>query len=56
MLPVSPASGRSRDATICRYEEMVELDYLYVTSWSLLWDVRIIARTARVVLSRDGAY
>ena len=38
------------------YEEMKRLDYLYVTSWSPWWDVKIIARTVRVVLRRDGAY
>ncbi len=38
------------------YEEMKRLDYLYVTNWSLWWDAKIVARTARVVLTKDGAY
>jgi exopolysaccharide biosynthesis polyprenyl glycosylphosphotransferase len=38
------------------YEEMKRLDYLYVTNWSPWWDVKILARTARAVLARDGAY
>jgi exopolysaccharide biosynthesis polyprenyl glycosylphosphotransferase len=38
------------------YDEMIKLDYLYVTNWSLWWDIRILARTARVVLRRSGAY
>ncbi|MGD9697166.1 MAG: sugar transferase [Thermoleophilia bacterium] len=38
------------------YEEMKRLDYLYVTNWSLWWDIKILARTARVVLARRGAY
>ena len=38
------------------YDEMKRLDYLYVTNWSLWWDAKIIVRTARVVLTRDGAY
>lgn len=38
------------------YEEMIKLDYLYVTNWSLWWDIRILVRTARVVLRRRGAY
>ena len=38
------------------YDEMKKLDYLYVTNWSLWWDVKILARTVRVVLTRHGAY
>lgn len=38
------------------YDEMIKLDYLYVTNWSLWWDIRILVRTARVVLRRSGAY
>lgn len=38
------------------YEEMIKLDYLYVTNWSLWWDIRILIRTVRVVLGRRGAY
>lgn len=37
------------------FEEMVKLDYLYVTNWSLWADVRLILRTLPVVLRRDGA-
>jgi len=37
------------------FEEMVKLDYLYVTNWSLWGDVRLILRTLPVVLRRDGA-
>jgi exopolysaccharide biosynthesis polyprenyl glycosylphosphotransferase len=37
------------------FEEMVKLDYLYVTNWSLWGDVRLILRTLPVVLKRDGA-
>jgi exopolysaccharide biosynthesis polyprenyl glycosylphosphotransferase len=37
------------------FEEMVKLDYLYVTNWSLWGDIRLILRTLRVVLKRDGA-
>ena len=37
------------------FEEMVKLDYLYVTNWSLWGDVRLILRTLPVVLQRDGA-
>jgi exopolysaccharide biosynthesis polyprenyl glycosylphosphotransferase len=36
------------------FEEMVKLDYLYVTNWSLWTDVRLILRTLPVVLSRRG--
>ena len=37
------------------FAEMVRLDYLYVTNWSLWGDVRLILRTLPVVLKRDGA-
>jgi exopolysaccharide biosynthesis polyprenyl glycosylphosphotransferase len=37
------------------FEEMVKLDYLYVTNWSLWGDVRLILRTLPVVLQRRGA-
>jgi exopolysaccharide biosynthesis polyprenyl glycosylphosphotransferase len=37
------------------FEEMVRLDYLYVTNWSLWGDVRLILRTLPVVLARRGA-
>ncbi|WP_280396990.1 sugar transferase [Nocardia carnea] len=45
-------SGRS-DLTP---EESVEFDISYVENWSMLLDVRIIARTLRAVLRGDGAY
>ena len=38
------------------FEEMVKLDYLYVTNWSLWWDVKIFCQTVPVVLRRKGAY
>ena len=37
------------------FEEMVRLDYLYVTNWSLWLDIKLIARTVPVVLIRRGA-
>jgi len=37
------------------FEEMVRLDYLYVTNWSLWGDIRLILRTLPVVLRRNGA-
>jgi len=37
------------------FEEMVKLDYLYVTNWSLWGDVRLILRTLPAVFTRDGA-
>jgi lipopolysaccharide/colanic/teichoic acid biosynthesis glycosyltransferase len=36
------------------FTEMVKLDYIYVTNWSLWSDVRLILRTIPVVLSRRG--
>jgi exopolysaccharide biosynthesis polyprenyl glycosylphosphotransferase len=37
------------------FEEMVKLDYLYVTNWSLWGDIRLILRTFPVVVTRRGA-
>ncbi len=37
------------------FEEMVRLDYLYVTNWSLWGDIRLMLRTLPVVLRRSGA-
>jgi exopolysaccharide biosynthesis polyprenyl glycosylphosphotransferase len=37
------------------FDEMVKLDYLYVTNWSLWTDIRLILRTLPVVLTRRGA-
>jgi lipopolysaccharide/colanic/teichoic acid biosynthesis glycosyltransferase len=39
------------------FEEMVKLDYLYVTTWSLWQDFRLLFRTIPVVLAgARGAY
>lgn len=35
-------------------DEMVKLDYLYVATWSLWGDVKILVRTAAFVLGRNG--
>jgi len=37
------------------FEEMVRLDYLYVTNWSLWSDIRLILRTLPTVLTGKGA-
>jgi len=37
------------------FEEMVKLDYLYVTNWSLWLDVKLLLRTFLVVVHRRGA-
>jgi len=37
------------------FEEMVKLDYLYVTNWSLWTDIRLLLRTLPAVLGRRGA-
>jgi exopolysaccharide biosynthesis polyprenyl glycosylphosphotransferase len=38
------------------YDEMLKLDYLYVTGWSVWWDLRILCETVPAVLRRKGAY
>ena len=45
-------SGRS-DLT---WEESVRLDLRYVDNWSISLDLLILAKTARAVLRREGAY
>jgi exopolysaccharide biosynthesis polyprenyl glycosylphosphotransferase len=37
------------------FEEMVKLDYAYVTSWSVWGDVQLLLRTVPVLLTRRGA-
>lgn len=37
------------------FDEMVKLDYLYITNWSLWTDARIIADTLPVLVTRRGA-
>jgi exopolysaccharide biosynthesis polyprenyl glycosylphosphotransferase len=37
------------------FEEMVKLDYLYVTNWSLWTDIRLILRTVPAVVTKRGA-
>jgi lipopolysaccharide/colanic/teichoic acid biosynthesis glycosyltransferase len=38
------------------FREMITLDYLYVTNWSLWGDVKLLARTVPRVLQKSGAY
>ena len=38
------------------YADLQHLDSVYVQSWSLMWDLRILARTPNVVFGRSGAY
>lgn len=37
------------------FEEMVKLDYVYVTNWSVWMDIRLLVRTLPAVLHRRGA-
>ena len=36
------------------FDEMVKLDYMYVTSWSLWMDIRLVLRTLPAVFGRRG--
>jgi lipopolysaccharide/colanic/teichoic acid biosynthesis glycosyltransferase len=38
------------------FSEMITLDYLYVTNWSLWGDIKLLARTLPAVLRGRGAY
>ena len=37
------------------FEEMIGLDYLYVTNWSLWQDIRLLVRTLPVIIGGRGA-
>jgi exopolysaccharide biosynthesis polyprenyl glycosylphosphotransferase len=37
------------------FEEMVKLDYVYVTNWSLWMDIRLLLKTVPAVMRRHGA-
>jgi exopolysaccharide biosynthesis polyprenyl glycosylphosphotransferase len=37
------------------FDEMIRLDYLYVTTWSVWWDLRIMLQTVPLVLGGRGA-
>jgi len=45
-------TGRSR----LRFDDMVRLDLKYARTWSIWLDIKILLRTARVVLSGAGAH
>jgi len=38
------------------FDEMVKLDYMYVTGWSLSWDIKLLLQTMPAVLQKRGAY
>jgi exopolysaccharide biosynthesis polyprenyl glycosylphosphotransferase len=38
------------------FEELRQLDYAYVASWSLGWDIKILWHTPGTVFARRGAY
>ncbi len=38
------------------FEQMVNLDYMYVTSWSLWNDIKILLMTIPAVAASRGAY
>jgi hypothetical protein len=52
-VPRAAVDGGRSDLT---YADLQHLDSVYVRSWSLMWDVRIIAKTPHVVFARKGAY
>jgi lipopolysaccharide/colanic/teichoic acid biosynthesis glycosyltransferase len=38
------------------FDEMVKLDYMCVTGWSLSWDVKLLLQTVPAVVQKRGAY
>ena len=45
-------SGRSDTS----FDDMIDLDFAYIDSWSIWLDLRIIARTFKAVFASEGAY
>ena len=45
-------SGRSE---ITDFEEIVRMDTEYINNWSLMTDIRLLAKTVVVVFRGDGA-
>ena len=37
------------------FDEMVKLDYMYVTGWTLSWDIKLLLETLPAVLGKRGA-
>ena len=52
--PHRPLAGHGRSDI--PFAEMVTLDYLYVTNWSLWGDLKLLARTLPAVTRGRGAY
>jgi exopolysaccharide biosynthesis polyprenyl glycosylphosphotransferase len=55
LMPGITGSWQVLGRTNIPFDEMVKLDYLYVTNWSLWRDVRLVLRTLPAVLTRRGA-
>jgi exopolysaccharide biosynthesis polyprenyl glycosylphosphotransferase len=55
LMPGITGSWQVLGRTNIPFDEMVKLDYLYVTNWSLWRDVRLMLRTLPAVLTRRGA-
>ena len=54
--PASPASGRSAAAANTSFDEMIELDFRYIETWSFRRDLAILGRTVSAVFGGKGAY
>lgn len=55
LIPGMTGLWQSRGRNDIAFDEMVRLDYLYVTNWSLWWDIRIMMETIPAVLGAKGA-
>ncbi len=55
LMPGITGSWQVLGRTNIPFEEMVKLDYLYVTNWSLWTDIRLLFNTLPAVLTRRGA-
>lgn len=55
LMPGITGSWQVLGRTNITFEEMIKLDYLYVTNWSLWADIRLMWKTVPAVISRRGA-
>jgi exopolysaccharide biosynthesis polyprenyl glycosylphosphotransferase len=55
LMPGITGSWQVLGRTNIPFDEMVKLDYLYVTNWSLWRDIRLVLKTLPAVLTRRGA-
>lgn len=56
VLPGVTGAWQAHGRSDIGFEDMVQLDYMYVTNWSFSEDLKLILRTVEVILHGRGAY